>query len=130
MNTLSILIYLAEVIPNLVSFSVVGSIMYVIGIHLYEMFRQMWAGDVYSFTPKAIRAKKEKAQGDGFKFHKKATIFAVVTCAIATLVPSRDTIHLIAGSEAAEYAVNTEYGKEIFKDIQDAIKFQIGKVNK
>jgi hypothetical protein len=41
------------------------------------------------------------------------------------LVPSPDTIYLIAGSQAGEAVVTSEAGQEILNDIQEVIKYQL-----
>ena len=49
----------------------------------------------------------------------------LVVFAIAILIPSKETIYLIAGSEAGEYVVSTPEAQEIITDIHTIIKKQL-----
>ena len=47
---------------------------------------------------------------------------------MATLTPSKETIYLIAGSEAGEAVVTSAEGQEIINDIRLIIKGQLNKL--
>lgn len=51
--------------------------------------------------------------------------FFVVILLVATLIPSRETVYMIAGSEAGEFVVTSPEGKEILGDIKEVIKHQL-----
>ena len=44
---------------------------------------------------------------------------------LSAIIPSKETIYLIAGSESAEFVVTSEEGKEILSDIKDVIRAQL-----
>jgi hypothetical protein len=46
----------------------------------------------------------------------------------STLIPSKETIYLIAGSQAGEAVVTSESGQEILNDIHEVIKHQLGQL--
>lgn len=46
----------------------------------------------------------------------------------AVLIPSRETIYLIAGSQAGEYVVNTPEAQEILNDIHAVIRAQLSEL--
>lgn len=51
--------------------------------------------------------------------------FFIVILLVATLIPSRETVYMIAGSQAGEFVVNSPEGKEILGDIKEVIKHQL-----
>jgi len=121
MNGLSWFLYFAEVLPNLSN--VIWSIGAYGGVTLYLFSLAWWV--VVHENPDA----EEKATRDSTKFLKfvsyklsPAIVFLIV---ISVLIPSKETIYLIAGSEASEYAVTSEYGQEVLGDIKDIIKAQL-----
>jgi len=62
----------------------------------------------------------------------KATKFVpwvfLVTSTLAAIIPSKDTIYLVAGSEAGEAVVTSQEGKEILNDIKEVIRYQLGEL--
>lgn len=54
--------------------------------------------------------------------------FFLACTLLAAIIPSRDTIYLIAGSEAGEAVVTSEAGQEILEDIQEVIRYQLGEL--
>lgn len=61
----------------------------------------------------------------GWHYGKKWVIFAITVTLLAFLVPSKETIYLIAGSEAVEAVVTSQEGQEIIDDIRLVIKSQL-----
>lgn len=49
----------------------------------------------------------------------------VAVLLVATLIPSRGTVYMIAGSEAGEFVVTSTEGKEIIGGIKEVIKHQL-----
>ena len=54
-----------------------------------------------------------------------ATLFGVL---LAVFVPSKDTIYLMAASEAGEMVVNTPEAKEIMGDLKEILQIQLQKL--
>lgn len=107
MNDLSLLIYLADVLPNLMTMLLtIGCISLILSLVML----------LYSFLPE-------------FPVSRSTTIFigvcASIMVLIATLIPSKNAIYLIAGSQAGEMVVMSEDGKEMLADIKTIIKQQI-----
>lgn len=118
MNNLSWLIYLADVVPSFAGVLIfVGALGFV-----------LWAA----------RNAVAGIGSDGIPFEgvlsgrasaKYPFAFAMVSLfALAALIPSKETIYLIAGSEAGEAVVTSEQGQEILNDVQQVIKSQLQKL--
>lgn len=107
MNDLSLLIYFADVLPNLRE-----ELAFISFICLLSSVSLSFMGLDRS-TPWSP-AKPMLA----------AIAFALVFF-MSLLIPSKETFYLIAGSEAGEYVVNTPEAKEIMQDIHTIIKQQI-----
>jgi hypothetical protein len=112
MNKLSWFLYLAEVIPNL---AVVGVTCVTIGGLLLLLLPKKGCGEFMSGG---------HAPFDGIT-RVMPYVLLTIGLALITLVPSKDTIYLIAGSEAGEYVVTTPEGQEIVDDIKVIIQQQI-----
>jgi hypothetical protein len=52
----------------------------------------------------------------------------VLALTLHILVPSKETIYLIAGSQAGEAVVTSDTGQEILNDIHEVIKHQLGEL--
>jgi hypothetical protein len=64
----------------------------------------------------------------GFERVKVAMYVWLVFLAISFLIPSRETIYLMAGSEFGEVVVNTPEAKEILGDIHEVIRHQLNEL--
>ena len=106
MNSLSWFLYLAEVVPN---------------IGVASIFYLCIVGFVGSFLL-AFMAEELGPENLPIKTHIALLVGAVL---LAVLTPSKQTIYLIAGSEAGEYVVTSPEGQEIINDIKAIIKSQI-----
>lgn len=115
MNNLSTLIYLAEILPNfgmllgLLGFSLLG--LWLIVVITTGFYNDM--SDIYK------RPKKDYPKIKGY------LIPITLLFTVSILVPSKETIYLIAGSEAGEYVVSTPEAQEIITDIHAIIKKQL-----
>lgn len=109
MNNLSWFLYIAEVIPNLGrTFGLIGGIgVAVFGFWGFMSFMMNGTEDEISSPSKSL------------------LVVSVLLIIISTLIPSSQTLYLIAGSEAGEAVVASETGQEIMDDIHEAIKFQL-----
>lgn len=106
MNNLSWFLYLAEVIPN------IGVLLYMMAFSFMVIWG-IWALVANDFC----WANKPPS---------KVLVWIIpLMIVIAVLIPSKNTIYLIAGSEAGEHVVTSPEGQEIIDDIKTIIKSQI-----
>ena len=118
MNNLSWLIYLASVVPNLSGFII--TIMIVVSAAL-------------SFWALAVAMHNDDYRAEEVWEYPKFKVFIPLIFLlglIASLIPDKQTIYLIAGSEAGEYVVNTPEAQEIMNDIHSIIKLQLKEYTK
>ena len=113
MNNLSWLIYLASVVPNLSGF-IVTIIIVVISALLF------WSSVTYMHNCDHI--KEEEWEYPNFKVFIPLIFLLGL---IASLIPDKQAIYLIAGSEAGEHVVNTPEAQEILNDVHKIIKLQL-----
>ena len=109
MNNLSLFLYLADVIGNFQAFFVVSATV-AVGVSLLVLFVALEEED----------------------FNRKPLITTLFVGLffffLAAFLPSKETIYLIAGSEAGEVVVNSEQGKEILDGISKVINSQLEKL--
>jgi len=126
MNSLSWLLYFAEVLPN-----VSGAI----GI-LSSLFMVFWMAHgitAVSLSDWSFSTKKEKEVKDKIRdsaWNTKHIVAAVSILLVTLLIPSTQTIYMIAGSEAAETAVTSDYGQEIMDDLKAILEIQLDTLKK
>lgn len=120
MNSLSLVIYLADVIPSLSI--LVGGILIIItilyGIGLFIGLAQYDVSDDTTIWKRVISTLKYMAP-----------VCILLTLAFV-LIPSRQTILLIAGSEFGEEVVTTPEAKELLEGIRQVIKSQLEQYTK
>jgi hypothetical protein len=133
MNNLSWFLYLADILPTLFTPFVVLAVFIALiwGVmFLYfrgESTKHSWKNWMYGGEggTKTYAEEYDKRSVRALKmFWTFVAVFAV-TLFIQLLIPSRQTIYLIAGSEVGEMVVKTPEAKEIFNDIRTVIKQQI-----
>ena len=107
MNTLSLLIYLANVIPNIGALS---TFIGMIGTLLLLAIGTIWS------------AETNKNQLPKLKSYLVLCGIAVI---ISALLPDQKTIYMIAASEMGEAAVTTETGQEVFNELKDTVMYQL-----
>lgn len=124
MNNLSWFLYFADIAPGLlvpfIITSAVCSVLWITGnIGIYAV-----AGDAYD---KAWGKQVQDRCANRLKGWLTYVFILtwVVTVFIQSLIPSRETFYLIAGSELGEQVVKTPEAQEIFNDIRKVIKQQI-----
>lgn len=115
MNSLSWFLYLADVLPSMAHgagfFVLMGVLIVIPGMFVLK----------FCFTPDRNFTQDQK---DKIPFWTISTVL-VVTGFLLMLVPERDTIYLIAGSEVGEVVVNSPEAREILNDVKTVIKQQI-----
>lgn len=113
MNSLSWMIYLAEAFSDLDSIA---------GIACVISLAFIAVGSLICFVVYASTWEKEEeetAKQAWFKTLKYGVVAAIVTSVLAALIPSKDTMYLIAASELGEYLANTDVaqaGADMVKD--------------
>ena len=120
MNSLSWFIYLADVLPN---FAWMGQVSF-----FFLLFGSIATVAVFVIANTEGSGNKDEravvnkvCRGITVKILLPLSLLMLVT----NLIPSKETIYLIAGSEAGEAVVVSEEGKEILSDIHEVIKFQL-----
>lgn len=119
MNALSWFLYFADVAGNLrgllLLFTVGGGVASIMAFFGWLMQRDLYGADsVMANTLGSISFKLAPV---------------VVVCAIlSALMPSKETIYLIAGSEAGETIVASPQGQEILNDVQEVIRYQLSQL--
>jgi len=103
MNSLSIFLYLADVLGNFQG---------------YMVFLTIALG--FILGARAVYCMIEEMSFD-YRWIALPIVMGVMAC----LIPSKNTIYLIAGSEAGEIVVTSQEGKAILNDIQLAIQNQL-----
>ncbi len=119
MNSLSWFLYLADVLPNLGgTFGIIGIVGIVVSL-LTGLLATIAYGDgaIESDAYAAIR-----------KTCYKVLAGSLISILISAFIPSKDTIYLIAGSEAGEYVVNTPEAQAIIDDIHEVIRHQLSEL--
>ena len=123
MNSLSWFLYLAEVLPNLAGTIVALSVLLTVAITITSVVRTMVVVDS-GMTLTTRKAGYKLIWG----FWGKTVIPLLLLGTLMNLIPSRETIYLIAGSEAGEAVVTSTEGQEILNDIKEVIRYQLGEL--
>ena len=69
-----------------------------------------------------------KAEDNPFKvrpYYGWWTITIAILVVISSVIPSRDTMYLIAASEVGEVVVTSDYSKELLAEIQKTLKLKL-----
>jgi len=123
MNTLSWLLYLADILPAIASAWAVISFFALLGWCLITVIR-LFEGD-----PENSNTRENPFQRGWYKHIPKVQqlLFWVATVLgiVAYTIPSKDTFYLIIASEGAEIIVTDESAKEMFKDVQSIVSLQL-----
>lgn len=115
MNTLSWLLYLADVADS--AKPMMGFIAFMSG----------FAGGVGVIIFWIISGIEQLPKAPAAIVTVVWALIAFPSAALAILIPSKDTIYLIAASEAGEVVVKSDEAKEIMSGLRDIIKDQISK---
>jgi len=114
MNDLSWFLYFADVVGNLQKTFVLCA--FLTGVPAV-ILGVMWFSTCDGYEEKLNAAVQ--------KLLKITAPIAIISMLVAPLIPSKETIYMIAGSQAGEFVVNTPEGKEILGDIKEVIKHQL-----
>lgn len=117
MNPLSWFLYLADIIGNFQNLLIGFSILLGISTIVWLLAK------VFGEADKNDDAARNLA--NALKW-SPASFFLVSV--LATVLPSKEVLYLIAGSEAGEAVVNSQEGKEILSNISEVIKHQLNQL--
>lgn len=115
MNTLSILLYLANVLPSLSAALGVTGVILIVGWVVYHFF----SGDLIDGPFYNIKEGK---------YSLKTPLLGFALGIFATLFPSERTIYLIAASEMGEVVVTDPETIEIFDLLKETVKTKLEEV--
>tara|TARA_R110000851_G_scaffold9707_10_gene35865 strand:+ start:684 stop:1043 length:360 start_codon:yes stop_codon:yes gene_type:complete len=116
MNSLSILIYLAGILGSVsILLTLIGVVL--LFVYCFKVFNTQFYNQDARIMDLPLKT---------FPPAIKSTWVAIALFSVVALLPTKETLYLIAGSEAGEYVVNTPEAKEIMSDIQAIIKQQVG----
>jgi hypothetical protein len=115
MNGLSWFLYLAEVVGKL---GIISAFTSFVGIFCAIGMFFWWTH--YEEVGKGRKEPKPPVKGFLIVWLTALTLYVVV--------PTQQTIYLIAGSQAGEAVATSETGQEILNDIQEVIKHQLGQL--
>lgn len=121
MNNLSIFIYLAELIPSIGHMCALFAILAAGGIVVCFMLRD-FNNTVYSFDTKEDIENKKSTVSFANKGLKVFPIVIVVSIVVATIVPSRQTIMMIAASEFGETLYKSDQIQDIINPASKLLK--------
>jgi hypothetical protein len=109
MNSLSWLIYFAEVFGSLKFFILAFSILCLAGL----FSRMLWVIRYNSDNREYSAMYKGRPDVKNYKNNFLYFVFCAVGILISSFVPSKQTIYLIAASEIGEQAVNSQIGQKV-----------------
>lgn len=109
MNSLSLLLYVSEVLPNLsILLLIIGLLSFAVAS--ISSLRLMEGGEF---------------EGESVKKSCKQLLMSLLIVFTSLLIPSKDTILLIAASEIGEEGINSEYGQEILSGLKEVLDAQL-----
>ena len=84
----------------------------------------------FFLPPKGVIAFSYDHEGPfmGFGRIKPLIYIWSVVATVTFLVPSKETLYLMAGSEVVEFAVSTPEAQEFMKDVKEVIDIQLEKL--
>lgn len=128
MNSLSWILYFVDVTYQvqglLIVVMIVGWMIYAI----WRAFVGIWADSSWSSDEAGVVEKKKKAQLLPVFPSKWYFVATIVVSLLLTLIPSKETVYMIAASEAGEYVVNTPEAQEMLGDLKSILKMQLRKL--
>ena len=126
MNNLSWFLYFADVLPNVAgTFATIGIIITCFAV-AGTLVTAAITGDAASSFDKERRADGQKRlKNKEYLWPLKFPWIGLPLIIASTFVPSRESIYLIAGSEAGQMAIESETGQNLIDEIQLVIEHQL-----
>lgn len=128
MNTLTWLLYTADVLYAQATFLMVGAVITPLTYLFFRLISGMEAESIWSWDSDVVKKKKRERQSQDFVHNKWFLILPAVVLFLLNFIPSRDTFYLMAASEAGEMVVNTPEAQEILKDLKEILSVQLDKL--
>jgi hypothetical protein len=125
MNNLSLVIYLAEVIPNIGGiflFTTIFSVIVTVISGIVYLVSRTEAYESERMGHKHFRLQEEKNAALGARIFRWATVAFCVSVIPANIIPKRDTIMMIAASEFGETALKSDDVQEIVNPAKKILK--------
>lgn len=119
MNNLSWLMYIADVLPSIGTFSFVLGFIGTVAVFAFTFIYAMFKEDAME----TIREDRWK-DVNPFSWCWWLLLF-VPLLVLSLLIPPKETIYMIAASEAGEVMVTSEYGKELIQELKLILDNQI-----
>lgn len=110
MNTVSLFLYAAEVLSKVQGLFVAAALL----TSAYWGARMLITA---LHNDSCYMSSEKKPYPTVMKVAPLIALFSFIAC----IIPSKDTMYLIAGSEIAEVVVTSEEGKEVFNETKNAI---------
>lgn len=121
MNNLSLMIYAAEVVNNIkVPLVITSASMCIGGVIATISGNVGWS--YYSWTEEEEKETSETLRKRLGRIGPRFVFTGLFLAFLTAVVPSSNTIYLIAASEAGETVVSSPEAKEMFNDIKTIIK--------
>ena len=121
MNSLSLLLYFSEILPSVATLGVTVIVFYIIGRSLYSIIGCLWA----IHSNEQLTNKKKFMEDRKWLPKTKEFLLVIGTLLLLMFIPSKQTILLIAASEAGESLVTSPESKQILGDVQEIIHLQL-----
>ena len=122
MNSLTIIIYLIEVIDNLNTATHVVSMLSIIMGVAFGIAYLISAGADPNCRYDKNGVVVHQITG---KWAPRLFALAAVCTVLGVFTPSRETMYMMAGSEVTEVVVNTPEAQAIIQDIQEVLRSQL-----
>ena len=126
MNNLSYILYFAEALPMVASNIQLVLILAVFAYLAYATIFMILKADGTDSYARIYDKEKYKKWSDSYPvFSWWAAAVVIFLFLLTSLVPSKETIYLIAASEVGEVAVKSDVGKELLQDLSEILDHQL-----
>lgn len=114
MNQLSWLLYAAETFNGLKGFLLIGLVpALVVSALVVALSVPLWSLDVYSWDSDDTKERKRGWPSKAWKIIRRVLTAIAIIIPIGLMIPSKDTLMLIAASEVGETVLASEKAQEI-----------------
>ena len=127
MNNLSWMLYAADTLPRFADllFGFAGLVMlFLVVVVITKEVGYAESRGLHTSHPDYYPEPSEPPR----RFFVKVFSTCIIVLLLSALIPSKETVYLIAGSEAGEMVLETPESQEILDDIHKVIKHQLGQL--
>lgn len=128
MNNLSILLYASDTVYRMTDLCwfllIMGWAVYLV----HKTVVKIWAADIWLGDDADVKERKLSIRKTSILPNKGWIIGSIIFAFFLTSIPSKDTLYMIAASEAGEVVINSEEGKKIMSDVKEIIDIQLEKL--